>query len=58
MMFGNSLAGEYAALESAPGFTRSDIRHIILTGIQTSWLSEERKNQLVREFCACRDWNT
>jgi adenosine deaminase len=49
-MFGNSLAEEYRLLEERLGFSRDEIRTLILTGIQASWLPEDRKLQLVEAF--------
>jgi adenosine deaminase len=45
-MFGNSLAQEYAVLESEFGFSRDEIRALILNGIRGSWLPESRKRTL------------
>ncbi|MBN1933974.1 MAG: adenosine deaminase [Anaerolineae bacterium] len=49
-MFGNSLAQEYAGLEQSLGFTRAEIRMLILQGIDASWLPDARKQQLKTEF--------
>ncbi len=49
-MFGNSLAEEYEMLERRFGFTRDEIRRVILNGIVASWLPEERKQQLKASF--------
>jgi adenosine deaminase len=43
-MFGNSLAEEYRLLESRMGFSRDEIRALILQAIAASWLPLERKN--------------
>lgn len=48
-MFGNSLAEEFQLLEEKLGFSRAEIRALIRQGIQASWLSEDRKQQLVEE---------
>ena len=50
MMFGNSLSEEYKMLEERLGFSRDEIRSIILQGIRVSWMSEEKKVQLIEEF--------
>ena len=55
-MFGNSLAEEYRLLEARLGFTRAEIRGLILQGIRSSWLPEERKQRLAAEFCGDKDW--
>jgi adenosine deaminase len=49
-MFGNSLATEYEALEKELGFSREDIRTLILNGIQASWLSENSKKEMSEIF--------
>ncbi len=55
-MFGNSLADEYRALEDRLDFTRDEIRALILQGIESSWLSPERKLQMANEFRADPNW--
>jgi adenosine deaminase len=55
-MFGNSLADEYQALEEKLGFTREQVRAIILNGIRTAWLSAEKKQRLLAEFQADGNW--
>jgi adenosine deaminase len=55
-MFGNSLAEEYALLETKLGFARDEIRHLILQGIEDSWLPEARKRRLAEEFRADPAW--
>lgn len=49
-MFNNSLAQEYQLLEEKLGFSRSDIQTLILQGIESSWLSEDKKQQLITTF--------
>jgi adenosine deaminase len=49
-MFGNSLAEEYRLLESRLGFTRDEVRALILQAIRVSWLPEEQKGRLVEAF--------
>lgn len=55
-MFGNSLSGEYKALEVELGFSREEIQNIILQGIQVSWLSEDRKRELTKTFRENPNW--
>ena len=55
-MFGNSLAQEYELLETQLSFSRDDIRTIIIQGIESSWLSEDRKRQLEQTFLNDPDW--
>ena len=49
-MFGNSLAEEYRLLEEELAFSREEVRSLILQGIRASWLSEERKGNLMERF--------
>ncbi len=55
-MFGNSLADEYAALERELGFTPDEIRALILSGVATSWMPEDDKARMTREFEADPIW--
>lgn len=55
-MFGNSLAEEYRLLETRLDFTRDEIRALILQGIRSTWLPEERKKKLSDAFCSDQDW--
>lgn len=50
MMFGNTLAKEYEWLVKECGFTRQEICQLILLGIESSWLSEDRKKLLATCF--------
>ena len=56
-MFGNSLAEEYQLLHTELGFTQAMICTLILQGIQASWLSPERKQQLTNRFCEDPAWH-
>jgi adenosine deaminase len=49
-MFGNSLAEEYLTLHQYLGFSRTDIRRLVEQGIETSWLSVNRKEELMARF--------
>lgn len=56
-MFDNSLAEEYRLLEARLGFSREEIRGLILQGIRVSWLPGDRKQQLLQEFCKDAAWH-
>jgi len=43
-------------LETQLGFPRDEIRGLVLQGIQASWLPEDKKQQLIREFCEDAAW--
>jgi adenosine deaminase len=55
-MFGNSLAQEYCLLEERLGFSRPELRSLILNAISASWLSFERKTEMSAAFCAAPAW--
>jgi adenosine deaminase len=56
-MFGNSLSEEYLLLESVLGFSREDIRQVMLQSIQASWLSEQKKSVLTQRFRDDTAWD-
>jgi adenosine deaminase len=49
-MFGNSLADEYFVLHRDLGFSRADVSRLILQAIETSWLPQHRKQELLDRF--------
>jgi adenosine deaminase len=49
-MFNTSLDEEYELLEQECGFTKQEICRLMLLGIKSSWLPEERKKLLVTRF--------
>ncbi len=55
-MFGNSLAGEYRLLVERLGFSCAEVRQLILQGIRASWLSQEKKQQMIAAFYAQPVW--
>ena len=57
-MFGTSLAEEYRQLEHRCGFSRQDICQLILLGVQSSWLSAEKKTSLAASFATEQSWVT
>lgn len=55
-MFGNSLSEEYQVLETELGFSREEIRSIIIQGIKASWLPENKKRELAKTFRRDPGW--
>ena len=45
-MFGLTLAGEFAALQSRLGFTDADVRRLMLNAVDSCWLPEEGRAEL------------
>ena len=56
MMFGNTLDKEYELLVQECGFTRQEICSLILLGVESSWLSEDRKKSLATSFKKEPSW--
>jgi adenosine deaminase len=56
-MFGNSLAEEYRLLKDRFGFSRQEVRALILQGIQAAWLPEEKKQALTDQFVQTPVWH-
>ena len=55
-MFGNTLAEEFMLLEQVLGFSRDNIRSLILNGIRASWLPEAQQARLTATFRADPAW--
>lgn len=49
-MFQTSLAIEYASLVDCLGFTMDEIRSLILGAVRSSWLPDDRKLLMEKEF--------
>ena len=47
-MFGTSLAEEYCLLQEEFDFTRNEICSLILQSVQTSWLSNEKQQNMIK----------
>jgi adenosine deaminase len=55
-MFGTALDEEYRLLELKCGFTREEICRLVLLGIQSSWLPDDRKESLAASFQEDPSW--
>ncbi len=49
-MFGTALADEYRALHETCGFTRAEVRRLIMLAIESSWLPADRRAALAGAF--------
>ncbi len=56
-MFGNSLSEEYLLLTEKQGFSRAEIKELVLGGIQMSWMPEGKKQQLMAAFRKNPGWS-
>jgi adenosine deaminase len=57
LFFGNSLAGELAAAQEAHEFSREEIKRLITSAIDASWLAASEKTALVKQFRGASVWN-
>jgi adenosine deaminase len=57
LFFGNSLAMELESAQRAHRFTRDEIRRLMLSSIEATWLSAERKKRLAADFQRDPSWN-
>ncbi len=57
LFFGNSLAMELESAQRAHRFTRDEIRSLMLSSIEATWLSADRKKQLAADFQRDPSWN-
>jgi adenosine deaminase len=55
-MFQTSLSEEYRLLDEECGWTRDEIRRLILNAVEASWLSPERKAALAAELTNSPAW--
>lgn len=55
-MFDITLADEYRRLVNEGGFSRDDIRSLVLSAVQSSWLPEQRKRSLTKSFVEDVSW--
>jgi adenosine deaminase/aminodeoxyfutalosine deaminase len=55
-MFGNSLVDEYMLLEEELGFSRDEIRALILQAVRASWMPEGNKRNLMEKIQGSPAW--
>jgi adenosine deaminase len=55
-MFQTSLAGEYRLLEQECGWTKPEICRLVLNGVESSWLPDDRKLSLAAELRSSPYW--
>jgi adenosine deaminase len=55
-MFHNTLADEFAQLQTHFGISRADVRTLLLNGIEASWLSPAEKDSLAQRFTSAPVW--
>jgi len=55
-MFGLSMAGELAALQSTLGFSDDEVRQLLLNAVGSSWLPDTRRGALRAGFLADPVW--
>jgi adenosine deaminase len=57
LFFGNTLVDEMVAAQQVHRFTRDDIKRLVISAIETSWLTADTKAGLLKEFRSLRVWS-
>jgi adenosine deaminase len=57
LFFGNTLVDEMIAAQQVHRFTRDDIKRLIISAIEMSWLTADMKAALMTEFRKLQVWN-
>ena len=57
LFFGNSLAMEFESAQRVHRFTNDEIRRVILSSIEATWLSADRKKRLAADFQRDSSWS-
>jgi adenosine deaminase len=57
LFFGNSLVDEFVAVRRFHRFSRENIKHLIVSSIESSWLPADRKTRLAETFRNEPGWN-
>jgi adenosine deaminase len=57
LFFGNSLVDEFVAVQQAHGFSPPELKRVIMSAIESSWLTAERKASLAAAFRNDASWN-
>jgi adenosine deaminase len=56
LFFANSLVDEFAAAQQFHHFTRGEVKSVIVSSIQSTWLPAEGKTRLLSEFRSETAW--
>jgi len=56
LFFGNSLALEFESAQRVHRFTADEIRQLILSSVEATWLTVDRKKALAAEFQRTPSW--
>ena len=57
LFFGNSLAMELESAQRVHRFTRDEIRQLMLSSIESTWLNADRKKRLAEDFQRDPSWH-
>src|SRR5262249_34852933 len=57
LFFGNSLVDELDAARQVHSFTRDEIRRLMLSAVESTWLPADRKESLAARFQNDPGWN-
>jgi adenosine deaminase len=57
LFFGNSLVDEITAAQQAHRFTRDDVRRLVVSAVEMSWLTADARAKLLKDFRSATVWN-
>jgi adenosine deaminase len=57
LFFGNSLVSEMVAAQQTHRFTRDEIKRLIVSAVEASWLTRDARERLLKAFRAESVWN-
>ena len=57
LFFGNTLVDEFAAAQQVHRLTRDNIKRLVVSAVEASWLTSDAKAKLLGEFRNMSVWN-
>jgi adenosine deaminase len=57
LFFGNTLIDEMVTAQQVHGFTRDDIKRLVVSAVEMSWLTADAKANLLKQFRGMSAWN-
>ena len=57
LFFGNTLVDEMVAAQQVHRFTREDIKRLVVSAVEMSWLTSDAKAALLKQFRGMSVWN-
>lgn len=57
LFFGTSLVDELAAAQQVHQFTRDEVKRLIVSAVESSWLAADHKARLLKDFRSASVWD-